>query len=562
MNPLIEQLLKDSPADPSASAARIRAIAWARVSTDMQEERGLSLTEQLRQIREYAAERGIEIVAEYQEAASAFRSDSRRAEFHRMLEHARSDRSISAILVHDYSRFSRDSLKARLLIRELRQDGIRVVSLNDIDADPDTVAGVYLEAITFAKNEAYSREVAFHTIKGCRANVQTRDPETGWCYKNGGQPLWGYRTECLIRGEEKRGRPIIKSIWILDDRVVSGRPVHEWTRECLRMAAEGASLDELRDFCNANALPAPRKEFWGSTTWHSLLHPHCLLEYAGYGVWNVRGRNRRYNPPSEWVVVENAHPALISEEVRRILSARQARSGLGFSKAANRSRRSRYLLSGGIFTCARCGSRMIGYAKSNGKAYYVCGSQPNRKGLGCWPGVYVPCEELESEVIRGLDSLISWLGDNRSFVGIVNEKLENLWREQTGCPSDASVRLDDIERKIDNLWRAIEEGILDSQRANERIKELQKEKTALEKLQKSAAGPPRIDQKTVRSYLSDTRKLLACGDYGMTKELLYRTVKHVQLAPEQLEVKITYRVPEPVLNCIASRDTNGSGGRI
>ena len=76
---------------------------------------------------------------------------------------------------------------------------------------PETVAGVYMEAITFAKNEAYSREVAFHTKKGCRANVQTRDSETGWCYKNGGQPLWGYRSERLVRGEVKKGRPLIKS---------------------------------------------------------------------------------------------------------------------------------------------------------------------------------------------------------------------------------------------------------------------------------------------------------------------------------------------------------------
>ena len=59
-------------------------------------------------------------------------------------------------------------------MRELRQTGIQVVSLNDPEVDPETVAGVYMEAITFAQDEAYSREVAFHTRKGCRANIQTR----------------------------------------------------------------------------------------------------------------------------------------------------------------------------------------------------------------------------------------------------------------------------------------------------------------------------------------------------------------------------------------------------
>lgn len=129
-----------------------------------------------------------------------------------MLSRAKAGREVNTILVHDFSRFSQDSLRARLLIRDLRQAGVKIVSLNDLEVDPETVAGVYLEAITFAKNEAYSREVAFHTKKGCRANIQTGDPETGWCYKNGGQPLFGYRADRLIRGEMKKGRPVIKCI--------------------------------------------------------------------------------------------------------------------------------------------------------------------------------------------------------------------------------------------------------------------------------------------------------------------------------------------------------------
>ena len=301
-------------------AMPVKAVAWARVSTDMQEEKGLSMPEQLREIRAYAERNGIEIVAEFSEAASAFQKKSRRVEFERMLEMAKSSRDISAILVHDFSRFSRDSLDAKTLIRELRSAGVRVISLSDPTFDPESVAGVYMEAITFAKNEAYSREIAFHTKKGCRANVQTRDPETGWCYKNGGQPLWGYRSERLQHGEIKKGRPLTKSIWMPDDTIVSGKPVHEWARHCLvELAAKGATLDQLRDFCNEHGIPAPRQQYWGSTTWFSLLLPHSLLEYAGYGVWNVRGKRQRWNPISDWVVVENAHEALSRRTRRRRL---------------------------------------------------------------------------------------------------------------------------------------------------------------------------------------------------------------------------------------------------
>jgi len=296
---LLQSLIGDSSVGLASGATAIKAIVWTRVSTEMQEERGLSIPEQLREIREYAGKRGIKILAEFTETASAFQKEAKRVEFHRMLAAAKNNPEVNAILVHDFSRFSRDSVRTKALVRELREAGIKVISLNDPEVDPETVAGVYMEAITFAKNEAYSREVAFHTRKGCRANVQTRDAETGWCYKSGGQPLFGYKSVQLVRGEEKRGRPIIKSIWVLDDAVVAGRPLHEWARHCLvELAGKGASLEELITFCNQTGIPARRGKYWGLSTWFGLLQPHILLQYCGHAVWNVHRKNGSLRPTS------------------------------------------------------------------------------------------------------------------------------------------------------------------------------------------------------------------------------------------------------------------------
>ena len=153
---LIETVLQRNTGEPKLFAGRRKALAWARVSTDMQEERGLSLPEQQRQIREYAEREGIEIVQEYSEAVSAFQAKAKRIEFDRMIRRAKDDPEIGIILVHDFSRFSRDALRAQVLIRELQESGVRVHSLSDPMFDPDSVAGVYMSAITFAKNEALS----------------------------------------------------------------------------------------------------------------------------------------------------------------------------------------------------------------------------------------------------------------------------------------------------------------------------------------------------------------------------------------------------------------------
>ena len=59
---------------------KVKAFAWARVSTDMQEERGLSIPQQLREIRAYAEKHGMEIAEEFSEAASAFQREEKRVE--------------------------------------------------------------------------------------------------------------------------------------------------------------------------------------------------------------------------------------------------------------------------------------------------------------------------------------------------------------------------------------------------------------------------------------------------------------------------------------------------
>jgi site-specific DNA recombinase len=111
---------------PPGPPERLRACAWARVSTGEQEERGLSIPEQFREIKCFAEKRGIDILREFYEAASAFRHQERLVVFLRMVDWVRTKREIDIILVHDYSRFGRDGDAVKSTIRELLKIGVRV----------------------------------------------------------------------------------------------------------------------------------------------------------------------------------------------------------------------------------------------------------------------------------------------------------------------------------------------------------------------------------------------------------------------------------------------------
>lgn len=544
---LLEHLgIRTSPDSEVHHSRPRKALIWARVSTNEQSARGLSIPEQLREIRSFAASRSIEIVGEHQEVASAFKRGDRRFKFHRMLERAKTDPSINVILVHDFSRFSRDNIEAPLLIRDLREAGVQLISVTDPEVDPETISGVFMEAVTFANHRAYSLSVAMHTRKGCRANVQTRDPESNWCYKNGGQPLWGYKSVRLERGQERKGKPIIKSIWELDDLIVADRPVHEWVHHCLvELAANGASLKELRDFCNEKGFPARRKQYWGVSTWNALLRPDVLGKYCGYGIWNVHGRKGKVRSPSDWVIEPNSHPAILTEEEAvRVAEARRAAKRKPSRLPQGRSRVSQYLLSGGLFRCGRCGSNMTGFSVPYGP-YYICGSQPYRKGRGCGPGVYVRVDLVEGEVIRGVGALVSHCSDPKGFARMVNEEIQKLWDSQNGQDLATQQKHAEIEKKIGNVRKAIEDGINDAEWANTRLKDLELDRAALPPLTHKPGPPPKLSVQEVMHYRGEFEKVFANGTIQDKKKLLRIWIDEIKLAPEQLEIEISFRVPEP-----------------
>ena len=222
-----------------------------------------------------------------------------------------------------------------------------------------------------------------------------------------------------------------------------------------------------------------------------------------------------------------------------------------YDKGYGKSRRSNFLLSGGLFTCGRCGHNLIGF-RNQKRPHYVCGSQPYRRGMGCGSGVYVPQSLVESEVIDGIQGLLRTTIDMSRLLDKVNREIEVLWRRTTGFDPSTPKKIENIDAKIGNIRRAIEDGLADAGWANSRIRELTDERLRLQSLAEHPGEPPRVEAEALSDYTKDLRRVLAKGTPAEQKRFIRMWVDKIKLAPEDLAVDISYRLPEPVMNGVVA----------
>lgn len=237
---------------------------------------------------------------------------------------------------------------------------------------------------------------------------------------------------------------------------------------------------------------------------------------------------------------------ITEHEARQIIEARATNRSRRFDKGYNRSRNSPYLLSGGLFVCSRCGSNLIGMRKTATSSYYICGSQPHRRGLGCGRAVYVPKDSVETEVLSGIVEMISACVDEEQFTDRVNAELRILWNEAVGYDPSLPQRLAEIDAKIANIRGAVENGLTDTDWANKRLQELSRSRSELAQHAVVEDSAPQIDVRTARAYRAEVGRMLQSGTNTEKKKLIRACVEKVTMAPDTLEIEIRYRVPEAV----------------
>lgn len=525
----LSELLKSSIAEQLLSPRRERARVLIRVSHERSAEKAISPETQRRRIEAYAQSQGYDIFEWYTELAkSAFRDDEARTEYHRLIADCKADPETSVILVYRYDRFSRGE-SAQTIQRDLLRHGVRIESAEEGYYDPDTETGAIMMPLTWSLNRLFSIKLRNVVIPNMKVNFEQRDPGTGWAYKNGGWAQFGYKAVRIPAGRRK-SQDIYKMIWMPDDREYSGKAISEWARIMLLdwRLAEQLGYDAIAGRLTRAGVPTPSgRSAWCTSSIQALLGEwDRVYQYAGYAFWNredctERG-NRRKRDTSEWVVVENAHPAIITEEEAGAIYAMvgdKKRLGVRNNKV------SRFALSGGLVKCAICGSNYAG-AKRGANDYYVCGSHLYRRGAGCGKSWYIPREQLEQFVLSKI--MRQLVRDDRvlqAWVDELNNYLAEQWKAHV---AGASKRRKEMKTKEHELSRLVElskhAGTIPT--IAEQIKGIDRDIMKL-RIENEREKPGLVSMDKIKAQRSEVEKAFASQDAAVRSRILWDYVVEI-----------------------------------
>lgn len=264
----------------------MKVVLYARVSSEAQDV-SLSISAQLKALREYAERNGYIVVREFVDEAESGRNITNRPAFREMVSLVKSPlKSFDAVLVWKYSRFARSRQDSMVYKAILHKHGVQVISISEPSENSPT--GRLMEAIIEDLDEFYSDNLREEVTRGMRESVSR-----GF-YLSSKAP-YGCRKIRVRDGAKERTKlefdPVLSQVVIsIFNDVISGKGIIEIVREL-----------------NHKGIVSPKGKGWNKTGLYSIIKNEI---YTGTFVW---GRNsKRGNPPLR---VENILPSLIKKEV-------------------------------------------------------------------------------------------------------------------------------------------------------------------------------------------------------------------------------------------------------
>jgi site-specific DNA recombinase len=466
--------------------AAMNAIGYIRRSTDKQE---MSLPQQRAKLEQFAVAKGWKLVQVFVDDAISG-SDMKRPGLEQLLACAKGNRDVRYVLAWERNRLARpkDPMDGMILERELLSYGKEVFyAATGQRADRSFASGL-ISYVEHHQSGDYLRKLSRDTVRGIVHRV-----ERG--YWPGGPIPFGYDRQ-LVGGDGKPARIVRdlpdRSQALIDpssgqvmERIAGG---HRYTKQDFELCtlilseparvaavqkmfadyAAGAPIRILRDQLNHSGMRTARGRIFTPQTIHAMLENPA---YVGRCVYNRRTESKWHRllggasverqdeglelrPQSDWIIKENAWPAIIDKEAFAQVQSRRKASKEQYRKVVGHAIYSEYLLSGLIF-CGVCGGRMIGQTTKSGKGYrtryYVCGTHHRGDHEACPHRYNVPAGSVEDHILGLIKDDLVRLRDDQHLHEYVAQELQRITGGQNNASEQLQRRLADLDQQAAGL---------------------------------------------------------------------------------------------------------------
>jgi len=327
----------------------MRVAIYARVSTDAQERDGTSLDSQIGACESFAQASGWTVFYRIRDAASGFVLERPGLEQLRQLVR---EHQMDIVLSYAVDRLSRNQNHIGVLFDEISSTGLRLEFATE--TFEDTAVGRFILAARAFVAEIEREKIRERTMRG-----KAERAKAGRMPQGTGQGIYGYAYD---RATGRR-TPV--------------EPQASVVRRIFDEFAHGASVIGIANRLNDDGITTFLGKKWHSATVFKLLKNDA---YAGHTVYrrttatSIRdphhGRRRRRvtdRDPDEWIHIEGATEAIVSEELfQRVQERFQDPERLRMGR-----RTATYPLAGHI-RCSACGASMVGQTLQQRYTYYRC----------------------------------------------------------------------------------------------------------------------------------------------------------------------------------------------
>lgn len=473
------------------------AICYYRYSSDAQ--RDASIEQQQKAAHDYAKTHNMNIIKEYADHAMSGSRDDR-PEFQLMLSEVKRLRPAYLILWKT-DRLSRDKIDAVIAKKQLRDAGCDVVYVAEAMPE-DEAERVLLESIQEGLAQHFLIQHTKNVTRGMKYNAEN-------CLYNG-HVMLGYKGKPEQRYEiDEKTAPIVKMIY--------------------RKYADGVPMKQIVDELSAAGIKSVKGNDF---TINSLRHILSNRAYVGEYHWGE-------------YMIAGGMPQIIENELFDAVQKKKALNKHGGNRKVKekhpeqvKKQPEEYWLTDYIH-CGICGGRMHGISGTSKQGrlyyYYACGNHRKHK-----------CEmkninktKLENVVLYLLSELIR----DSALRILIAERCYIYYLEQNSDGGayleSIKVRIADVDKKLNNIMKAIEAGIFNDTTA-QRMKELELEKQLLvdEKNVEECRQKYEIKLEDIVKYLD---ALIDNIDETITKhKLLEILVKKIYLYKDKVIVSFNY----------------------